>query len=267
MEICLPIRVKECFEKENIRLFYADTVDSTNKRAREYASRLSGELSSPVLLVAEGQSEGRGRLGRSFFSPASTGLYMTLLVPMPERSESFARLTALCAVCVVEAIKEIFNIEARIKWVNDLYFEGKKVAGILAESFPVGERRYIAVGVGINLATKDFPDELSDKAGSLLSGSDADELLPRKIALAFLLSKQLLEALECEDSSAYMKKYRESSCVIGRRIRFSIGDGEKEGVAVDIDRDGALVVELERGERIRLSTGEISIFSFDGKWS
>ena len=263
----MPSSVLGYFEKENIKLFCADEVDSTNKRARIYAEQMSEPPERAALFLAESQSEGRGRLGRSFFSPANTGLYMTLLIPSPKRAESFARLTALTAVATAEAVRNAFAVEPRIKWVNDLYLDGKKVAGILAESFPVGELRYVAVGIGINLTTDEFPEDIHGKAGSLTKGIESDELCARKTALAFLISKKLLASLEKEESSEQMKKYRELSCVIGKRISFSLSGEKKEGIAVDINDDGALVVQLGNGQRITLSTGEISVFSLDGKWN
>ena len=266
MYLSLPERVLEHFKKENIDLFYADTVDSTNKRARIYAQQPSQLIGRAVLFVAEGQSEGRGRLGRSFFSPDGTGLYMTLLIPAPA-NDGFSCLTALTSVAVCEAVVEIFKLELGIKWVNDLYLDGKKVAGILAEAFEVGESRYVAIGIGINLTTEDFPDGLSQKAGSLTGGIEREELCALKIALAFSISKKLLGTLESGDISVKMEKYRESSCVLGKRIRFTLGEGMREGEVVGITDGGALRVRLSSGELTELSSGEISVFSVDGKWN
>ena len=267
MYVKLPEGVPEHFEKNGIALFYADEVDSTNKRAREYAESLAEPLKRAALFVAERQSEGRGRLGRSFFSPASTGLYMTLLFEAPENADCFSKITALAAVAAREAVAEIFKTELKIKWVNDLYLDGKKVAGILAESFFEGERRYVALGIGINLTTEDFPDDIKGKAGSLASGIEDEELCAMKMALAFSVSQKFLAAIGGADFSEGMKKYREASCVIGKRIRFSLNGSECEGVAVDITDGGALAVRRDGGDITELGAGEISVFSLDGKWN
>ena len=266
MDISLPKSIYDSFADENIRLFYAPSVDSTNRRARVYAEQSVTLPEAPVLFIADEQTEGRGRQGRSFFSPASTGLYMTLLLQAPDSTESFSCLTALTAVSAVEAIKDIFGVKPLIKWVNDLYLDGKKVAGILAESFPVGERRYVAIGIGVNLTTATFPDELVGKAGSIAADADREELSALKFALAFSLSKKLLASLDGEFLGEYMRRYKESSCVLGKRIRFFKDGKENGGIATDITDRGALCVELEGGETVELSTGEISIFSLDGVW-
>ena len=248
---------------EGIRLFHYALTDSTNKRAREYAqSTDTPEL--PALFVADGQSEGRGRLGRSFFSPKGTGLYMTLLLPSPKSGEQFARLTSLSAVAVLEAIECRLGVKTQIKWVNDLYLDGKKVAGILAESFEASGIRCVALGVGVNIRTKDFPEFLGLKAGSLLESSQRFDV-EQRLELAAQISKRIIKALECEDTGEYMKKYREASCVIGKAIKITKNGSEQHGVALDINGDGALSVLLDSGERVELTSGEISLFVEEGE--
>lgn len=255
-QITLPKEVLDSFAKEKIDIFYYGTVDSTNKRAREHAANKAP--SRAALIVADGQTEGRGRLGRSFYSPDGTGLYMTLLLPAP-REELFTRLTALCAVAVRGAIGDIFGVETSIKWVNDLYLDGRKVAGILAESFAVGEVRYVALGVGVNICTKDFPEELSGLAGALSEGRESeDEERADRLALAFSICKELMAALESEELGQYMELYRRASCVIGREIRFFENGEEKQGRAVDINDRGELIVNTADGKRA-LCGGEISV--------
>lgn len=246
------------FKEQGIDLFCYSVADSTNKRAREYCAESALSPVPPTLFIADGQSEGRGRLGREFFSPPSTGLYMTLLIEAPE-NDRFTLITALAAVAVREAVSRIFGVETAIKWVNDLYLCGKKVAGILAESFVAGERRYVALGVGVNLTTDDFPKELRDKAGSLISHSDdAEELDALRYALGYEISRGFLEALK-GDAGAYMEQYRRHSCVIGKSIRFVRDGKEHEGEAVGITDCGELEVLLSTGENTLLSTGEISV--------
>ena len=129
------------------------TVDSTNTEARRRI--LSGE-SLPQAILAEEQTAGRGRMGRSFYSPAGTGIYLSLCFEASGSEILF--LTTAAAVAVHRAIREVTGIVTDIKWVNDLYFRGRKVSGILAESFSVEEKRYVIRGVGVNLYTTEFPE-------------------------------------------------------------------------------------------------------------
>ena len=244
------------FLENGIKLFHFVSIDSTNKKAQEYA-REGGR--SPALFWADAQTAGSGRLGRSFFSPDKTGLYMTLLAEMTGEERGFSLLTSLAAVCAREAIETVLGIDVKIKWVNDLYLNGKKIAGILAQSFFAGDRRFVALGVGINISTRDFPDELSDKAGALLvcGGEDTDEV-KRDIAIAFC--QNMRAALCADEHSGYMARYRQHSCVIGRRIRFVQNGDEYVGYAEGITDDGALKVVLDSGDTMILSSGEISVF-------
>ena len=196
-------------------------------------------------------------MGRSFYSPAGTGLYATLLFAAPESEDRLLSLTSLAAVAAAEAIDELLGVSVEIKWVNDLYKDGRKVAGILAESFERCSQRYIALGIGINLSTSDFPDELASKAGSLSSQNISRE---RADELALLFSERLLSFLLLKDTSPVIDAYRKRSCVIGRRISFLYGGKETFGTATGITPLGALTVSLDGGGEITLSTGEISIF-------
>ena len=150
-----------------IKLIEYELTDSTNLQARHYVSELDGKASEPVLFLAHAQTAGRGRLGRSFYSPADTGLYFSLLTSFPEKLEKILSLTALAAVAAAEQIESTFGRRVDIKWVNDLYLDSRKVAGILAESCVADTQRYIILGIGINLSTESFPDDLTIKAGSL----------------------------------------------------------------------------------------------------
>jgi len=244
------------FLDNGIKLFHYASVDSTNKRAIEYAREGGG---CPALFWADAQTAGSGRLGRSFFSPDKTGMYMTLLAEMTGEERGFSLLTSLAAVCAREAVFEVLGISTQIKWVNDLYLDGKKVAGILAQSFFWGKRRFVALGVGINISTQHFPDELSDKAGALLvCDRENTDGIKRDIALAFC--RKMRDALSAEEHSEYMASYRGYSCVIGHRIRFTQNGEDYVGQATDITETGALEVALDSGEKMLLSSGEISVF-------
>ena len=241
--------------RRNIAVKYFEITDSTNKQAREYA--LSGGVGN-ALFIANAQTDGRGRLGRSFYSPAETGLYMTLLLDVTEDClPSVCRITSLTAVAVVRAIKEVTGRECGIKWVNDVYCEGKKACGILAESFSAEERRFVAVGVGVNLTTQDFPEELCDVAVSLKERGEADLRLPLAEAIAVGIYDGYGNVKSGELS--YLSDYRRLSTVLGREVRFCRNGEWENGIAVAIDGDGALVVMQDSGATVTLSGGEITL--------
>lgn len=230
-------------------------IDSTNNEAKRYASE-GGFL--PALILSESQRDGRGRLGRTFYSSDNKGVYMTLVFKAP--SENFFLLgTSVAAVCVVESIKELFGISTEIKWVNDIYYKTKKVGGILAESFFVDDERYVAIGFGINLYTQ-LPAELQDIAISLFPEyPDSYTLNMQRDALANRIAEKLLSVIEKEDYAKFMTKYRSLSCVIGHDIIFIENSCEYNARALDVNDDGALVVKLADGSIRYLNSGEISV--------
>lgn len=230
-------------------------VDSTNNAAKKYASE-GGEL--PALIISDVQTDGRGRMGRSFESNENTGLYMSVVLKAPKNS-AFMRITTLAAVCASESIRRLFGVKTTIKWVNDIYLNYKKVGGILAESFFIDGERYVVVGFGINLYTE-FSGELANIATSLFFGyPDFYTLSVQKNALANLITEKLLEALECDDFTPFMEKYRTLSCVIGENITFVENGTFYKANALDIVDDGALLVKLDNGNTRTLSSGEISL--------
>ena len=244
--------------KERLVAFFEDldSVDSTNSRARRYAEE-GGE--APALFVARSQTAGRGRMGRSFFSPDGTGLYYSLLLPCPEKMEDALRLTSASAVAAVDAIEAVFGIRTAIKWVNDIYLGGKKLAGILAESFSAGGRKYALVGIGINLYTECFPEELADIAVSLCPGMNGEEAEQKRLDLISRLTEWLIAFAEDPAATDYLARYREYSLVLGKSVRFTQNGVTREGVAEEIDGMGALTVRLSDGTRQLLSSGEITL--------
>ena len=239
-----------------MKIFEYELIDSTSTEARRYAQSTHESDAFPAIFIAKEQSAGRGRLGRSFFSPKNTGLYTSLVFEAPADRELFLSLTSIAAVCTMEAIDAAFGVKTEIKWVNDLYLHGKKVAGILAESFSVDSRTFVILGIGINLSTEDFPEELV-QAGSLDTSIELSD--GERRALALDVFTRFLNT-STDDLSLVMKKYRESSCVLGKRISFSSGGEKTDALAIDINDGGGLVVRLDNGETLTLSSGEISVF-------
>ena len=254
-------RTKRQIEKELRRntgldfdVFCYDLIDSTNTEARRYA--LSGG-SAPAVFIAKEQSSGRGRMGRSFYSPKATGLYLSVLLDV--ESDDAVRLTTSAAVAARRAVLKAANTELEIKWVNDLYLFGKKVAGILAESIFVDGRRLAVLGIGINLCTDFRSTELEGIAGSVNAPEDI------RIPLASALIFELYSVLFKESPTDIINEYRKNSCVIGKPIVFTENGNEFLGKAVDITEQGHLCVLLDDGNEKTLSSGEISLRVYNGE--
>lgn len=233
----------------SVNLTCLSVTDSTNLEAKRRAA--TGER-LPMLVAAGSQTAGRGRLGRSFYSPEDTGVYMTLALPAGSDSGSMVTITTAAAVAVCRAIEAVTGLTPDIKWVNDIYLNGKKVCGILAESSLFNRGHVVAVGIGINVTTDSFPEELGGVAGSLGVKNIRDELIARTTA-------ELLKVAGKEPAE-YIDYYRSRSMVLGREIMFGPHDGEKTpAVVLGIDDKGGLVVRLPDGEEKTLFTGEITL--------
>ncbi len=251
-------RTKNTLSEDRILSFLSETrlpvrtfrtIDSTNTHARRL---LEEGLQPPFLLCADEQTAGRGRRGNTFFSPLS-GLYYTLVIKPEKEEEAIAKMTLAAAVSALEAIRDTAGITCEIKWVNDLYLNRRKVAGILCEAprNSSGELYGIIIGIGINICQKEFPEELRDKAGSL-NCPHLDKNL-----LAAALTRRLLERAEFPDDEELIRTYRKHSFLIGKEVTFSLDGKTCSGVAEDIGSDGSLIV---RGEKVwTLSSGEVSL--------
>jgi len=225
---------------------------STNSYTKEYIAAHNEE--NAVLILAKCQSAGRGRQGKSFFSPDG-GLYMSLLLPgsfvLPAEGLS---LTAAAAVAICEVLQS-FDIKAEIKWVNDIYWQGKKLCGILCESVcDLAQRPRYIIGIGLNLRTpaQGFPEEIAAKATALDMDISAK-------ALAEMIAEKLLKIifLGLQQPVLY-EKYKTHSLVLGKRIVYIENGIEQSAQVLDIRSDGALEIITEKGREI-LDSGEISI--------
>ncbi len=238
-----------------VRLY--EVLDSTNTEAKRRAET-DGE--APVLYLAHAQTAGRGRLGRTFHSPG-TGIYMTLAYTTEQTLSEAVSVTGDAAVAAAEAIETLTGKSPAIKWVNDLYLGGGKLAGILTEAVPLPDgRARILVGIGINLATKDFPDDLRAPAVSLFSSAEADGLTPAFLGtLAGEITRRLLDALEDRPARAdRLAAYRRRLLSVGETVICTRGDERFTGTVLGVDDGYSLLVDVA-GETRTLSSGEISI--------
>lgn len=228
------------------------TLPSTNLYAKELAKKGADR----ALIVALAQTAGRGRMERSFYSPSGVGVYFSILHAVDIALADAVSVTCAAAVAVMRAIRSVCGVQTKIKWVNDLYYLGKKVCGILTEAVRdpnVSSQHALIVGIGINLRSATFPSELAEIAGTL----GADSVDPSDLIAAVV--DELSAFLEDPTNREWLEDYRRHSCVIGKEITWRCGDAVYTGRALDIDGDGALIVQNEAGETVSLNTGEISV--------
>lgn len=240
----------------DFKLNIFDEVTSTNDVLREMA--ISGAPDKTVVL-ASSQTKGRGRLGRSFFSPNGSGIYMSLLLRPQIDIADIPLITPLTAVVVCEAIEQIFSVSPQIKWVNDLLLNGKKICGILTEGVFTSDGKidYIIVGIGINLnPPKDgFPSDIENIAGAVTCdyNEDKKEKLIEKILQIF---NERIAKFSTKD---FVSIYRKKSAVIGKDVTVILGESKTSAKVLDISDNCELVVRYENGKTEELSSGEISV--------
>lgn len=242
-------------DKEQIggeyHILIEEQVDSTNRIVKELAQQGAAE---GTVLFAEYQTAGRGRLGRSFFSPAGSGLYFTLLLRPAGAAVDALKLTVAAGVAVAEAVEQVSGLALKIKWVNDLYLENKKVCGILAEGAlrPEGGLAYCALGIGLNVFAPEAGfGELSSIAGALLEQPQDGlrERLARAILDRFFAYYRDLE------NPALLAGYRERSYLQGRTVTAVRGAERFRGTVVGIGDGAELLLQVDN-EVIAFSSGE-----------
>ncbi len=231
---------------ERISVYVYDTVTSTNDVARELCND-----DGCILVVADGQTNGRGRQGKSFFSPHDSGLYFSLAIDTDSPAFDFTGVTCAVAVAVSRAVKKVAETDVKIKWVNDLYLRDRKICGILVQAVSENSKILkLIIGVGINISTIDFPDEIKDIAGSLDKNVDRNVLTAESV-------NNILELIFANPDE-YIDEYRNNSNVIGKEITYIQNGTSHKATAIDIDKKGGLVVKKD-GEIITLTSGEISV--------
>lgn len=242
--------------KNKIKINALEKATSTNTLVKEQAA----ENEEGFVIVAGEQTAGRGRMGRSFFSPGDSGVYMSLLLKPEIKPEDAVQITTAAAVAVCRALEALGVSESGIKWVNDIYIGGRKVCGILTESsvdFQKGVLDFAVLGVGVNIyeSEEGFPDEIKDIAGAVFS-ERRDNVRNRFIA-GFL--NEFFEFYDELCSKKHLKEYKEKSFVLGKEINIIQGESVRAGRAIDIDENCNLVVELPDGKIEKMYSGEISV--------
>lgn len=233
------------------------TVGSTNDVAKQLAAGGAPEWSS---VFAEEQTAGRGRYARPFYSPCGAGLYVSIVLRPQFSAAETLFITTSAAVAVCEAIESVSGRSCEIKWVNDVFIDGKKTCGILTEaSFDVenGKLSYAVVGIGINIRDSAFPKELEKIATSVFGKEEIPSDLRAKLAAKLL--ERFRYYYERIPEKAFFEAYKQRSFVIGKEVYIRSGDKVGEGTVLDLDSDCYLSVRMNDGTKIKLTAGEVSV--------
>jgi len=261
-DLLLPSEVKPLLRTKWMgrTLHYFQSIDSTNSKAYQLA--MEGAEEGEVV-VAESQSQGKGRLGRQWFSPPFLNLYLSVILRPKIPPHQASMMTLMAAVATAEAIQHSAGLDPKIKWPNDLLLRERKVAGLLNEIHSEADRIHfiiLGIGVNINMETKMFPREIRQKATSLRI--EKGEMISRKDFIQILLQRleRWYSTLLEEGPSAILEAWRKWAEIKGRWIKvISFGEALL-GRAIDIDSDGALVIETKEGGEKRILAGDVEYF-------
>lgn len=228
-----------------MKYFYYRKVASTQDLAKQYLRQGKRKM---AVFTAEEQTAGYGKSGRYFYSPAGTGLYFSLVIPNFEfKCKDMGLLTPALALAAVRSLKLFFpEADLKIKWVNDLYYQDHKIAGILTELLKNG----LVIGLGLNLSTSVFPAQIKDRVGSLNSKNISRCELLKALVAAFI------QASQNYSSGEFLTEYRGLSYLTGKKISLSLGKQNFTGYVMTIDDAGRLVVNSHGIER-HFNSGEV----------
>ena len=242
-----------------IKLEAFESLDSTNTYLKK---RAAGGAPEGTVVIANAQTAGRGRMGRSFASAPGLGIYLSMLLRPDAEAECVQSLTAGTAVAVCRAIERVCGVAPGIKWINDLFLKGKKICGILCESsVKSGSAEYVVLGIGLNVITRpqDFPEELRGTAGSLYSQTGIVYERGKLISAMISELSAMYEAWKT-DPRALLDDYRRRCIVLGKTVEVSpVTGGVFTAAAEEISDDFGLVLRLPDGSTSTVHSGEVSI--------
>ncbi len=239
------------------KIIVLDETDSTNNYAKKLAA--SG-AEHGTAVIADFQTAGKGRLGRSFVSPKGTGIYMSVII-RPDFNMETARLITSCVACAAaEAVEALCGAETGIKWVNDLYMNGRKICGILTEASLSMETKaldYAVIGIGINVLGTDCFDEQLSKIATTIEAETGVKISRNSLCAEIL--KRLEEHLAKIEERSFLAQYRRREILTGNLITANVGEVSVTGKAVGIDDNAELIVQLDDGTVKSLSSGEANL--------
>ena len=238
-------------------IYLFDAIDSTN----DYALKLAKEgAKEGTVVLSESQSKGKGRLGRSWFSPSGANIYLSIILRPQMPTSQIPLLTFAAAIAVAKSIRDVTNLDADIKWPNDILIRGKKVAGILSEMGAEKDKvnfAIVGIGINVNLDKKDIPLELIDKATSIKIESNS--LIDRTNLICRIIEnlEEWYNLFERKGINDIIKEWKRLAITIGRDVKVQSGNSFVEGRAVDIDENGALLIKDRDGIIQRVLSGDI----------
>ena len=239
-------------------ILYFDSIDSTNNELKRQAEK---GVKHGLLAVAEEQTAGRGRRGHAWVSPPGTGIWFSFLLKPEISPDKASMLTIVAAMAVSGAIREVTGLDAQIKWPNDIVVNGKKICGILTEMGTNGVKiNYVLIGVGINVNLKEFPEEMQDKATSLiLEGGheyDRNHVIAQVMKYFEINYEKFIQTC---DFTHLLDDYHRILANLNQPVRVIDGDRSFEGICRGIDEKGELLVERQNKEVVKVSAGEVSV--------
>ena len=269
MPVCLPnkqaILASLPHNSQHLDIHIYDTIDSTNLEARRMI--VEGSILSPSLLISHTQTNGRGQLGRNFYSPVGSGLYLSLVFKPHTPPQNSPHITPAAALATAKAIETWTGVCPLIKWVNDLYLDGKKVCGILTEvaTAPSGDV-YIIVGIGVNITTKKFPQGLRHPAGCILTPDMVDN---KSYDLSLLVANMVAEFWGfLNHPTACLQGYRDLFLLTGKTVTYAYTcspDGQDhpptptvKGVVMGVNDTYRLLLHTDDGGVLVLGSGEVT---------
>lgn len=242
-EIKLGLKT-DIFGKE---IVYFDETTSTNDIA--FALAIDGALDG-ALVIADSQTKGKGRLDRKWFSPKGTSILASLILRPKMPLSHSGNIALITAISIAQAIRHITNLNAMIKWPNDIVVNDKKTSGILVESKIEGNRAELFVigfGINVNIPKNDFPEEILETATSL-SIELQHEISRIQLLQEILYQLELRYTKLMDDLADFLQEWKSLSVTIGRRIKIERPDDILIAQALDIDKNGALIIQLDSGE-------------------
>lgn len=243
-------------EYKKIPITVYKTINSTNTEAKLLSMK---NAEHGTVILSDEQTNGRGRMGRNFYSPAESGIYMSIILKPNLNIADSVLITTAASVAVCLAIDKFTNLESKIKWVNDIYINDKKVCGILTEAvtdIESGTINNVIVGIGLNVRTELFPTEIKKIAGSIFNSKE-DSCIRNQLSAEII--NNILSMFRNLEDRTFLEIYKERSIIIGENIRYLKNNQWFEGYAQDIDEFGGLVVFHEDGHKEVLHSGEISV--------
>lgn len=236
-------------------IFY-DSVDSTNEAAKRL---LAGSAQEGTVLVADSQTQGKGRLGRTWHSEETVGIYLSVILTPTLPPDQLAPVTLVAGVALVQAVNEFSRTRAFLKWPNDILLNEKKVAGILTEYYQEAGNSGVILGIGLNVNHAHFPVSIQHIATSMaMENGDIYERLPLITFLLNHLDQEYRSFLK-DGLSPIVEQWNQNSDMFGRQVSLVQGDDTFYGTAMKLDEEGRLVILMDNGEEIAFGSGEVTL--------